>query len=111
MATASTHVYSLGSLTGPIPFAQVIRTLLKCVHDKTLNERHLSRSLATTAEQWTQKRIEYLAAVRGDISHKDTRLFDYDHIQGMKKIESYDDLINFLNRCNEQKGFRYEREY
>ena len=123
MATASTHVYSVGSLTGPLPFAQVIRSLLKFIHDErarraatqdaataAAHERRLGRSLANTAEGWTQKRIEYLDAVQGPIIHKDTRLFDHDRLREMEEIRSYEDLITFLNGCNEQDGFRYERE-
>ena len=123
MATESTRIYSIGSLTGPLPFAQVIRTLLRVVQDKVaqratskdpgmahLEEVAVGHDLANTAEYWTQKRIEYLDAVKGAIDHKDTRLFDYDLLQAMKKVRSYEDVINFLNACNDQDVFRFERE-
>ena len=122
MPTASTRVYSIGSLTGPLPFAQVIRSLLKTVNDKRARSAaskdttslgevvELGHSLANTAERWTQKRIEYLDAVQGPISQKDTRVFDHDLLREIKEMKSCGDLINVLNGCNEEDGLRYERE-
>lgn len=60
MPTVSTHIYSEGSLTGALPFTEVIRSLLKtitgeCVamadSDESAYSGHRGRYLSETAER------------------------------------------------------------
>ena len=122
------NIYSIGSLTGPVPFKQVIRSLIATLNDEAarcavfkgtvfLDDRNspgtisdFIRNITDLAERWTQKRIEYLDAAHGSINHRDGRLFDHDLIQKMRKTKSYGELIGVLDECQNEHGLHYERE-
>lgn len=128
MPSKPTHTYSLGSLTGPVPFARVIRSMIDTLNDEkaridTLQDTIFTddrrspdtisafiRNITNIAEQWTQKRIDYLDAASGSISHRDARLFDHELIRDMSRSKTYTDLICVLERCENERRLEYERE-
>ena len=125
MPSQSKLSYSIGSLTGPVPFAQVVRSMIANLNDKnarigpfketvSLDDRsspevisEFIRNLTRVAERWTQQRIHYLDAAQGLISHRDTRLFDHDLIGDMSRSKTYTDLTCVLDRCETEHRLLY----
>ncbi|KAK5105634.1 hypothetical protein LTR62_002639 [Meristemomyces frigidus] len=128
MPSKPTYTYSLGSLTGPVPFARVIRSMIDTLNDENARispskgtvffddgsspdtTSAFIRNITSVAERWTQKRIEYLNAVPGSISHRDARLFDHEFIRDMSRSKTYADLIRVLDGCENERRLVYERE-
>ncbi|KAK3614643.1 hypothetical protein LTR22_027708, partial [Elasticomyces elasticus] len=110
MPSETTHTYNLGSLTGPIPFAHVIRSMIDTLNDENARIRPFNdtvfsddrtspdaifdfiQKISGAAERWTQKRIDYLDAISGSIRHGDTRLFDHELIRDMSRSKTYSDM-------------------
>lgn len=128
MPSKPMHTYSLGSLTGPVPSARVIRSTIDTLDDESaptgLFKRNVSfddggsadamfafvRNITNVAQCWTRKRIEYLHVVPGSISHRDTRLFDHALVRDKPQSKTYKDLVRVLERCATGLGLKWERE-
>ncbi|KAK3617147.1 hypothetical protein LTR22_026828 [Elasticomyces elasticus] len=122
MPFETTHTYSLGSLTGSVPFANVMRSMIETLNDENarigafkdtvfLNGRsspdaifEFIQNITSAAERWSQKRIDYLDAVPGSIGHKDRRLFDHELIRDMSRSMTYSDTICVLDRCGNERN-------
>ncbi|KAK4897887.1 hypothetical protein LTR49_027914 [Elasticomyces elasticus] len=122
MPFKTTHTYSLGSLTGSVPFANVIRSMIETLNDENarigafkdtvfLDGRsspdaifEFIQNITSAAERWSQKRIDYLDAVPGSMGHKDRRLFDHELIRDMSRSMTYSDTICVLDRCGNERN-------